>query len=165
MISTETIINRINEEIEKLKQKDILVKVKMPVSEENKFSTYSTHELNSVSYQVIYAPKSIVLYEDEYFINFFLNYLINLYTKSDKILYLLENIKEDAYVSLGLVDYNSYFHFTKDKVIINIDTFSEDKEKFKSLINIYDKEPKVFIRNIIENSLANEFNDLLRRGE
>ena len=89
MISTETIINRINEEIEKLKQKDILVKVKMPVSEENKFSTYSTHELNSVSYQVIYAPKSIVLYEDEYFINFFLNYLINLYTKSDKILYLL----------------------------------------------------------------------------
>ena len=31
MISTETIINRINEEIEKLKQKDILVKVKMPV--------------------------------------------------------------------------------------------------------------------------------------
>ena len=165
MISTETIINRINEEIEKLKQKDILVKVKMPVSEENKFSTYSTHELNSVSYQVIYAPKSIVLYEDEYFINFFLNYLINLYTKSDKILYLLENIKEDASVSLGLVDYNSYFHFTKDKVIINIDTFSEDKEKFKSLINIYDKEPKVFIRKIIENSLANEFNDLLRRGK
>ena len=177
MISTETMIKRINEEIEKLKQKDILVKVKMPVSEENKFSTYSTHELNSVSYQVIYAPKSIVLYEDEYFINFFLNYLINLYTKSDKILYLLENIKEDAYVSLGLVDYNSYFHFTKDKVIINIDTFSEDKEKFKSLINIYDKEPKVFIRNIIENnifyysffiienSLANEFNDLLRRGK
>ena len=55
MISTETIINRINEEIEKLKQKDILVKVKMPVSEENKFSTYSTHELNSVSYQVIYC--------------------------------------------------------------------------------------------------------------
>ena len=39
MISTETIINRINEEIEKLKQKDILVKVKMPVSEENKFSS------------------------------------------------------------------------------------------------------------------------------
>ena len=60
---------------------------------------------------------------------------------------------------------NSYFHFTKDKVIINIDTFSEDKEKFKALINIYDKEPKVFIRNIIENSLANEFNDLLRRGK
>ena len=99
MISTETMIKRINEEIKKLKQKDILVKVKMPVSEENKFSTYSTHELNSVSYQVIYAPKNIVLYEDEYFINFFLNYLINLYTKSDKILYLLENIKEDAYVS------------------------------------------------------------------
>ena len=77
-----------------------------------------------------------------------MNYLINLYTKSDKILYLLENIKEDAYVSLGLVDYNSYFHFTKDKVIINIDTFSEDKEKFKALINIYDKEPKVFIFNV-----------------
>ena len=57
MISTETMIKRINEEIEKLKQKDILVKVKMPVSEENKFFTYSTHELNSVSYQVIYAPK------------------------------------------------------------------------------------------------------------
>ena len=48
MISTETMIKRINEEIEKLKQKDILVKVKMPVSEENKFSTYSTHELNSI---------------------------------------------------------------------------------------------------------------------
>ena len=127
MISTETMIKRINEEIEKLKQKDILVKVKMPVSEENKFSTYSTHELNSVSYQVIYAPKNIVLYEDEYFINFFLNYLINLYTKSDKILYLLE--------------------------------------KFKALINIYDKDPRVFIRNIIENSLTNEFNDLLRRGK
>ena len=43
--------------------------------------------------------------------------------------------------------------------------FLKDKEKFKALINIYDKEPKVFIRNIIENSLANEFNDLLRRGK
>lgn len=37
MISTETMIKRINEEIEKLKQKDILVKVKMPVSEKINF--------------------------------------------------------------------------------------------------------------------------------
>lgn len=165
MVSTETIINRINEEVEKLKKKGILVEVKMPISEKNKFSTYSTHELNSVGYKVIYMPKNIVLYEDEYYINFFLNYLINLHTKSEKILYLLENIKEDAYVSLGFVDYNSYFHFTKDKVIINIDTFSEDKEKFKKLINIYDKTPKIFIRNIINSSLIDEFNDLLRRGK
>ena len=156
MISTETMIKRINEEIEKLKQKDILVKVKMPVSEENKFSTYSTHELNSVSYQVIYAPKNIVLYEDEYFINFFLNYLINLYTKSDKILYLLENIKEDAYVSLGLVDYNSYFHFTKDKVIINIDTFSEDKEKFKAQFKYSDKLNAKYTVVIGDDELAND---------
>lgn len=165
MLSTETVVKRINEEIEKLKQKDIIVQVKMPIDEKNKFSTYSTHELSSISYKVIYAPKNIVLFEDEYYINFFLNYLINLYTKSDKILYLLENIPEDAYVSLGLVDYNSYFHFTKDKVIINIDTFSEDKENFKKLINIYDKNPIIFIRNIVNNSLTNEFNDLLRRGK
>ena len=165
MIDRKTMIKRINEEIDKLKHKDILVKVKMPVSEENKFSTYSTHELNSISYQVIYAPKDILLYEDEYYINFFLNYLINLYTKSDKILYLLENIKEDACVSLGLVDYNSYFHFTKDKVIVNIDTFSHDNKIFKHLIDIYDKNPRVFIRNIIKNSLINEFNDLLRNGK
>ena len=153
MVSREIMIKRINEEIEKLKQKGIIVKMKMPIKEEDKFSTYSTHELNSISYQVIYAPKNIVLYEDEYYINFFLNYLINLHTKSDKILYLLENINEDAYVGLGVIDYNSYFHFTKDRVIINIDTFSEDNYKFKQLIDIYDKNPKLFIRNII-NSLC-----------
>lgn len=165
MVSREIMIKRINEEIEKLKQKGIIVKMKMPIKEEDKFSTYSTHELNSISYQVIYAPKNIVLYEDEYYINFFLNYLINLHTKSDKILYLLENINEDAYVGLGVIDYNSYFHFTKDRVIINIDTFSEDNYKFKQLIDIYDKNPKLFIRNIINNCLTNEFNDLLRRGK
>ncbi|MDO5010166.1 MAG: hypothetical protein Q4E31_05015 [Intestinibacter bartlettii] len=165
MASIEILMERINEEIEKLKQKDILVKINMPIDEEHKFSTYSTHELNSISYQVIYAPKNIILYEDEYYINFFLNYLINLHTKSDKILYLLENINEDAYVSLGLVDYNSYFHFTRDKVIINIDTLFEDTDTFKKLINIYDKNPKIFIRNIVKNSLTNEFNDLLRRGK
>ena len=165
MIDRETMIKRINEEIDKLKHKGIVVNIKMPIKEEDKFSTYSTHELNSISYQVIYAPKDILLYEDEYYINFFLNYLINLYTKSDKILYLLENIKEDACVSLGLVDYNSYFHFTKDKVIVNIDTFSHDNKIFKQLIDIYDKNPRVFIRNIIKNSLINEFNDLLRNGK
>lgn len=165
MIDRETMIKRINEEIDKLKHKGIVVNIKMPIKEEDKFSTYSTHELNSISYQVIYAPKDILLYEDEYYINFFLNYLINLYTKSDKILYLLENIKEDACVSLGLVDYNSYFHFTKDKVIVNIDTFSHDNKIFKHLIDIYDKNPRVFIRNIIKNSLINEFNDLLRNGK
>ena len=165
MISTETIINRINEEIEKLKQKDILVKVKMPVSEENKFSTYSTHELNSVSYQVIYAPKNIVLYEDEYFINFFLNYLINLYTKSDKILYLLENIKEDAYVSLGLVDYNSYFHFTENEVIVNIDSYGDDLDKFKEILMYYNKNPKIFVRNIVSNNLSYDFNELVKNGK
>ena len=165
MVSREIMIKRINEEIEKLKQKGIIVKMKMPIKEEDKFSTYSTHELNSISYQVIYAPKNIVLYEDEYYINFFLNYLINLHTKSDKILYLLENINEDAYVGLGVIDYNSYFHFTKDRVIINIDTFSEDNYKFKQLIDIYDKNPKLFIRSIINNCLTNEFNDLLRRGK
>ena len=159
MIDRETMIKRINEEIDKLKHKGIVVNIKMPIKEEDKFSTYSTHELNSISYQVIYAPKDILLYEDEYYINFFLNYLINLYTKSDKILYLLENIKEDACVSLGLVDYNSYFHFTKDKVIVNIDTFSHDNKIFKQLIDIYDKNPRVFIRNIIKNSLINEFNE------
>lgn len=165
MIDRKTMIKRINEEIDKLKHKGIVVNIKMPIKEEDKFSTYSTHELNSISYQVIYAPKDILLYEDEYYINFFLNYLINLYTKSDKILYLLENIKEDACVSLGLVDYNSYFHFTKDKVIVNIDTFSHDNKIFKQLIDIYDKNPRVFIRNIIKNSLINEFNDLLRNGK
>ena len=165
MVSREIMIKRINEEIEKLKQKGIIVKMKMPIKEEDKFSTYSTHELNSISYQVIYAPKNIVLYEDEYYINFFLNYLINLNTKSDKINYLLENITEDTYVSLGMVDYNSYFHFTKDKVIINIDSFSESTEKFKKLINIYDKDPKTFIRNVVNNSLTNEFNDLMRKGK
>ena len=165
MIDRKTMIKRINEEIDKLKHKGIVVNIKMPIKEEDKFSTYSTHELNSISYQVIYAPKDILLYEDEYYINFFLNYLINLYTKSDKILYLLENIKEDACVSLGLVDYNSYFHFTKDKVIVNIDTFSHDNKIFKHLIDIYDKNPRVFIRNIIKNSLINEFNDLLSNGK
>lgn len=165
MIDRKTMIKRINEEIDKLKHKGIVVNIKMPIKEEDKFSTYSTHELNSISYQVIYAPKDILLYEDEYYINFFLNYLINLYTKSDKILYLLENIKEDACVSLGLVDYNSYFHFTKDKVIVNIDTFSHDNKIFKHLIDIYDKNPRVFIRNIIKNSLINEFNDLLINGK
>ena len=165
MIDRKTMIKRINEEIDKLKDKGIVVNIKMPIKEKDKFSTYSTHELNSISYQVIYAPKDILLYEDEYYINFFLNYLINLYTKSDKILYLLENIKEDACVSLGLVDYNSYFHFTKDKVIVNIDTFSHDNKIFKQLIDIYDKNPRIFIRNIIKNSLINEFNDLLRNGK
>ncbi|MGN1032981.1 MAG: hypothetical protein ACI4PU_05925 [Intestinibacter sp.] len=165
MVNTENLIKRIEEKIEDLKGKNILVKVKMPVDEKDKFSTYSTHELSSVSYQVIYAPKNIVLYEDEYYINFFLNYLINLNTKSDKINYLLENITEDTYVSLGVVDYNSYFHFTKDKVIINIDTFSESTDRFKELINIYDKDPRTFIRNIVKNSLTNEFNDLLRKGK
>ena len=165
MIDRKTMIKRINEEIDKLKHKGIVVNIKMPIKEEDKFSTYSTHELNSISYQVIYAPKDILLYEDEYYITFFLNYLINLYTKSDKILYLLENIKEDACVSLGLVDYNSYFHFTKDKVIVNIDTFSHDNKICKQLIDIYDKNPRVFIRNIIKNSLINEFNDLLRNGK
>ncbi|MCI6737468.1 MAG: hypothetical protein MR593_05080 [Intestinibacter sp.] len=165
MVNTDSLINRIYERIEQLKEKNILVEVKMPIDEKHKFSTYSTHELNSVSYKVIYAPKNIVLYEDEYYINFFLNYLINLNTKSDKINYLLENITEDTYVSLGMVDYNSYFHFTKDKVIINIDSFSESTEKFKKLINIYDKDPKTFIRNVVNNSLTNEFNDLMRKGK
>ena len=165
MIDRKTMIKRINEEIDKLKHKGIVVNIKMPIKEEDKFSTYSTHELNSISYQVIYAPKDILLYEDEYYINFFLNYLIKLYTKSDKILYLLINIKADACVSLGLVDYTSYFHFTKDKVIVNIDTFSHDNKIFKQLIDIYDKNPRVFIRNIIKNSLINEFNDLLRNGK
>ena len=165
MVNTDSLINRIYERIEQLKEKNILVEVKMPIDEKHKFSTYSNHELNSVSYKVIYAPKNIVLYEDEYYINFFLNYLINLNTKSDKINYLLENITEDTYVSLGMVDYNSYFHFTKDKVIINIDSFSESTEKFKKLINIYDKDPKTFIRNVVNNSLTNEFNDLMRKGK
>ena len=35
----------------------------------------------------------------------------------------------------------------------------------KNLIDIYDKNPRVFIRNIIKNSLINEFNDLLRNGK
>ena len=161
MIDRKTMIKRINEEIDKLKHKGIVVNIKMPIKEEDKFSTYSTHELNSISYQVIYAPKDILLYEDEYYINFFLNYLINLYTKSDKILYLLENIKEDACVSLGLVDYNSYFHFTKDKVIVNIDTFSHDNKIFKHLIDIYDKNPRVFIRNIIKNGKMRFFNSTI----
>lgn len=165
MVNTDNLIKRIEEKIEELKEKNILVKVKMPIDEKYKFSTYSTHELGSVSYQVIYAPKNIILYEDEYYINFFLNYLINLNTKSDKINYLLENISEDTYVSLGLVDYNSYFHFTKDKVIINIDSFSESTDRFKELINIYDKNPRTFIRNIVKNSLTNEFNDLMRKGK
>ena len=81
MVNTDSLINRIYERIEQLKEKNILVEVKMPIDEKHKFSTYSTHELNSVSYKVIYAPKNIVLYEDEYYINFFLNYLINLNTK------------------------------------------------------------------------------------
>lgn len=165
MVNTESLIKRIYEKIEQLKEKNILVEVKMPIDEKDKFSTYSTHELSSVYYKVIYAPKNIVLCEDEYYINFFLNYLINLNTKSDKINYLLENITEDTYVSLGMVDYNSYFHFTKDKVIINIDTFSESTEKFKNLINIYNKDPRTFIRNVVKNSLTNEFNDLMRKGK
>ena len=53
MVNTDSLINRIYERIEQLKEKNILVEVKMPIDEKHKFSTYSTHELNSVSYKVI----------------------------------------------------------------------------------------------------------------
>ena len=165
MVKIEDSIKKINEIIETLKEKNILVNVKMPIDEKDKFFTYSTHELNSISYEVIYTPKNIHLYEDEYYINFFVNYLINLNTKSEQINYLLENIDENARVSLGLVKYNSYFHFTKDEVIINIDNFSEETERFKKFINIYDRDPRVFIRNIVENKLTDEFNDFMRKGK
>ncbi len=165
MENIEALMDKINEKIEKLKENNILVNIKMPIDEKDKFSTYSTHELNSISYEVIYTPKNIVLYEDEYYINFFVNYLINLNTKSDKINYFLENVDENAHVSLGLVKYNSYFHFTKDEVIINIDTFSEEVDRFKNLINVYNRDPRIFIRNIVENKLSDEFNDLMRKGK
>lgn len=165
MIDKINLKNRIYDKIELLKTKNILVEVEMPIDEKYKFSTYSMHELNSVKYKVIYMPKNIVLYEDEYYINFFVNYLINLYTKSDKINYLLENIKEDAYVGLSVIDYNSYFHFTTDKVIVNIDTFSESVDKYRQMIDIYDKDPKVFIKNIIENNLCDDFNELMKKGK
>ena len=64
MIDRETMIKRINEEIDKLKHKGIVVNIKMPIKEEDNFSTSRTHELNSISYQVIYAPKDNLLYLD-----------------------------------------------------------------------------------------------------
>ena len=150
--------------IEELKEKKILVEVKFQ-EDRNKFNVYSPKELNSLYYKITYLPKNFLLKEDEYYMDKFPAFLSSLESKAEKIDYLLKDLDEDSIAVLENVKYNSYFHFTEDKVIINVDNFTYSLEKFKEILNIYDKNTKKFVKNIVSSNLSYDFNDLMKNGK
>lgn len=150
--------------IEKLKNKNILVEVEFQ-EDRNRFSVYSSRELNSLYYKITYIPKKILLKSDECYVDKFAVFLSSLDSKADKIDYLLRNLNENAKVCFENVEYNSYFNFTENEVTINIDSYGEDIEQFKKIIDIYDKNPITFVRNIIDADLSYDFNELMKNGK
>ena len=164
MISEKNIKEKILMMIEKLKEKKILVEVKFQ-EDRNKFNVYSPKELNSLYYKITYLPKNFLLKEDEYYMDKFPAFLSSLESKAEKIDYLLKDLDEDSIAVLENVKYNSYFHFTEDKVIINVDNFTYSLEKFKEILNIYDKNTKKFVKNIVSSNLSYDFNDLMKNGK
>ena len=127
MISEKNIKEKILMMIEELKEKKILVEVKFQ-EDRNKFNVYSPKELNSLYYKITYLPKNFLLKEDEYYMDKFPAFLSSLESKAEKIDYLLKDLDEDSIAVLENVKYNSYFHFTEDKVIINVDNFIKGKK-------------------------------------
>ena len=164
MISEKNIKEKILMMIEELKEKKILVEVKFQ-EDRNKFNVYSPKELNSLYYKITYLPKNFLLKEDEYYMDKFPAFLSSLESKAEKIDYLLKDLDEDSIAVLENVKYNSYFHFTEDKVIINVDNFTYSLEKFKEILNIYDKNTKKFVKNIVSSNLSYDFNDLMKNGK
>lgn len=164
MISEKNIKEKILMMIEKLKEKKILVEVKFQ-EDRNKFNVYSPKELNYLYYKITYLPKNFLLKEDEYYMDKFPAFLSSLESKAEKIDYLLKDLDEDSIAVLENVKYNSYFHFTEDKVIINVDNFTYSLEKFKEILNIYDKNTKKFVKNIVSSNLSYDFNDLMKNGK
>lgn len=164
MISEKNIKEKILMMIEKLKEKKILVEVKFQ-EDRNKFNVYSPKELNYLYYKITYLPKNFLLKEDEYYMDKFPAFLSSLESKAEKIDYLLKDLDEDSIAVLENVKYNSYFHFTEDKVIINVDNFTYSLEKFKEILNIYDKNTKKFVKNIVSSNLSYDFNDLTKNGK
>ena len=151
--------------IEKLKDKNLLVEVEFLDEKEDKFAVYGGNELNSVHYKVTYAPKGFFLTEGDYYLKFFPSFLSGLDSKAERIDYLLKDLNKDTKVTLEHVEYNSYFHFTKDEVIINIDSFSNNLDIFKEILKRYDKNPKIFLRNIVSSNLSYDYNDLVKKGK
>ena len=60
---------------------------------------------------------------------------------------------------------NSYFHFTENEAIVNIDSYGDDLDKFKEILMYYNKNPKIFVRNIVSNNLSYDFNELVKNGK
>ena len=150
--------------VEQLKNKNILVEVDFHENR-NKFSVYSTRYANSLNYKVIYIPKKFLLKEDEYYINKFPSFLSSLDSKATKIDYLLKDLDKNSKVNFENVKYNSYFHFTENEVIVNIDSYGDDLDKFKEILMYYNKNPKIFVRNIVSNNLSYDFNELVKNGK
>ena len=121
--------------------------------------------MNCISYKVTYIPQNFIIKEDDFYIKDFPRYLSALESKSDKIDYLLKNVEESANVVLENVERNSYFHITQNEVIINLDNFTYSLDKFKEILGVYNKNPKTFLRNILNNNLFYDFNDLVKNGK
>ena len=123
MKNNKKIKTKILDMIDKLKNKNFLVEVKF-LDEKNEFSVYSSRDLDSLYYKITYIPKKFLLKEGEYYINKFPTFLSSLDSKSEKINYLLQDLEKSAAVVLENVEYHSYFHFTENEVIINLDNFT-----------------------------------------
>lgn len=164
MISEKNIKEKILMMIEELKEKKILVEVKFQ-EDRNKFNVYSPKELNSLYYKITYLPKNFLLKEDEYYMDKFPAFLSSLESKAEKIDYLLKDLDKNSKVNFENVKYNSYFHFTENEVIVNIDSYGDDLDKFKEILMYYNKNPKIFVRNIVSNNLSYDFNELVKNGK
>lgn len=164
MVSEKNIKEKILDMIKNLKEKNLLVEVKFP-KEKRKFNVYRSNELNCLSYKVTYVPKNFVIKEDNSYIKDFHRYLSALDSKSDKIDYLLKDLDPIANVVLENVECNSYFHFTENEVIINLDNFTYSLDKFKEILAVYNKNPKTFLRNIVNFNLSYDFNDLVKNSK
>lgn len=164
MMSENNIKKKILIMIENLKEKNLRVEVEFP-KERNKFNVYRSNELNCLSYKVTYIPKNFLIKEDHFYIKEFPRFLSALDSKSDKIDYLLRDLDKSANVVLENIEYNSYFHFTENEVIINLDNFTYSLDKFKEILKLHSKNPKNFFRNIISSNLYYEFNDLVKNGK
>lgn len=164
MKNNKKIKTKILDMIDKLKNKNFLVEVKF-LDEKNEFSVYSSRDLDSLYYKITYIPKKFLLKEGEYYINKFPTFLSSLDSKSEKINYLLQDLEKSAAVVLENVEYNSYFHFTENEVIINLDNFTYELDKFKEMLNLYDKNPRIFLRNIVSSNLYYDFNELMKNGK